>query len=170
MTSLLYEHIYKNKTQFSFWKNWKNFIEQLDEQKIESAKNSLLEFLGGKEYIEWKTFVDIGCWSGLFSLAAYLLWASKIISVDIDENSVQCAILLREKEWGPENWTIHTWSALDKNFIKSLWSFDIVYSWWVLHHSGDMYKAFDNIISLIGDDGRPQIFLSSFGWLYIIYM
>ena len=46
-------------------------------------------------------------------------------------------------------WRILSGSVLNKQFISSLWKYDVVYSWWVLHHTWDMYKAFENILSLI---------------------
>jgi hypothetical protein len=59
----------------------------------------------------------------------------------------------KKKEENHDNWEIKKGSALDDNFIKSLGEFDIVYSWGVLHHTGNMYKAFDNIINLIKSGG-----------------
>lgn len=40
----LYENIYQE--QFSFGKNWKDFLEKLDDEKIDCAKNHLITFLG----------------------------------------------------------------------------------------------------------------------------
>jgi len=149
----IYESTYKNRNHFSFGKNWQKFLKTLNEEKIEEAKKSLTEFLGGEKNIKEKTFVDIGCGSGLFSLAAYLLGASKIVSSDIDDFSIACVKHLKEKQGNPENWQTIKGSALDENFISSLGQFDIVYSWGVLHHTGNMYKAFDNICPLVSNDG-----------------
>lgn len=149
----LYEDSYQDKKHFSFGKNWQNFLQTLNEERIENSKNSLKNFLGGEDNIKGKTFVDIGCGSGLFSYAAFKLGAKKVVSVDVDEFSVACAKHLNKKEGSPENWEIKQGSALDENFIKSLGQFDIVYSWGVLHHTGNMYNAFDNVINLIGPAG-----------------
>lgn len=148
-----YESIYKKVRSFSFGKNWQDFLKALDDERIENAKISLVDFLGGEEKIKDKTFVDIGCGSGLFSLAAYKLGAAKVVSVDVDEFSVACTNHLREKEKNPQNWEIKQGSALDESFIKSLGQFDIVYSWGVLHHTGDMYSALKNVSSLINPEG-----------------
>ncbi|MBP9751316.1 MAG: class I SAM-dependent methyltransferase [Candidatus Moranbacteria bacterium] len=148
-----YESSYTKKNHFSFGKNWSKFLKSLNDEKIDEAKKSLIEFFGETRTIKGKTFIDIGCGSGLFSLAAYLLGAEKVVSVDVDRFSVSCAKYLREKSGNPNNWKILQGSALDESFIKSLGKFDIVYSWGVLHHTGDMYRAFGNVINLIKDDG-----------------
>ena len=70
MQNETYENTYKKQKHFSFGKNWQNFLKTLNDSKIEEAKKSLVEFLGGEDKIKDKTFVDIGCGSGLFSLAA----------------------------------------------------------------------------------------------------
>jgi len=148
-----YEDNYKNLKHFSFGKNWQDFLKSLNDERIENAKKSLVDFLGGEEKIKGKTFVDIGCGSGLFSLAAYKLGAAKVVSVDVDEFSIACVKHLKEKNGNPQNWEIKQGSALDENFIKSLGQFDIVYSWGVLHHTGDMYSALKNVSSLINPEG-----------------
>ncbi|MFA6184002.1 MAG: class I SAM-dependent methyltransferase [Parcubacteria group bacterium] len=153
MKNEIYEDTYKNKKHFSFGKNWQNFLKTLTDEKIQEAKKSLVEFLGGEDKIKDKTFVDIGSGSGLFSLAAYLLGAKEVVSVDVDDFSIACAKYLKEKNGNPENWKITKGSALDENFIKTLGQFDIVYSWGVLHHTGEMYRAFENVIQLMKTEG-----------------
>jgi len=152
MKNEIYEDAYKKSNHFSFGKNWQDFLKTLNNEKIEEAKKSLVDFLDGEENIKDKTFIDIGCGSGLFSYAAYKLGAAKVVSVDVDEFSVACATHLKEKEGNPENWEIKKGSVLDSDFILSLGRFDIAYSWGVLHHTGDMYKAFDNILKLMQND------------------
>lgn len=148
-----YESIYKKVRSFSFGKNWQDFLKALDDERIENAKISLVDFLGGEEKIKDKTFVDIGCGSGLFSLAAYKLGAAKVVSVDVDEFSIACVKHLKEKNGNSQNWEIKQGSALDEDFIKSLGQFDIVYSWGVLHHTGDMYSALNNASIMINPQG-----------------
>lgn len=152
-----YESSYKNKNHFSFGKNWKSFLDNLDDERIKQAKRSLVEFLGGINNIKGKTFIDIGCGSGLFSLAAHLLNASKVISVDIDKSSLWCTNFLRKKYRQNDSWQIKTGSALDKRFLNTLGKFDLIYSWGVLHHTGNMHQAIENILPL----------LSAYGLLYI---
>ena len=35
---------------------------------------------------------------------------------------------------------------LDRNYLDKLGQFDVVYSWGVLHHTGAMWEALDNIL------------------------
>lgn len=148
MPNELYEHSYKKNRHFSFGKNWQSFLRSLNADRIENAEKSLSDFLDGTESITGKTFIDIGCGSGLFSLAAYRLRAKRVVSIDIDDFSLSCVRHLHKKEGSPKNWEIVSGSALDEKFLKSLGTFDIVYSWGVLHHTGNMYQALENVTLL----------------------
>ncbi len=164
----LYEKTYNNKKHFSFGKNWSKFLGSLDENKIQEAQKSLEEFLGGKDKINQKTFVDIGCGSGLFSLSAYRLGAARVLSVDIDDFSLECAKHLHAKEGNPDVWKILKGSALDKDFIGSLGQYDVVYSWGVLHHTGDMWNAIENTMALVSDNGLFYIALYKKNEKYVL--
>src|SRR5262249_15677282 len=52
------------------------------------------------------------------------------------------------------NWTIEEGSALDWRYLSSLGHWDIVYSWGVLHHTGNMWTALANVVHLVGTDGK----------------
>lgn len=149
----LYENTYQNKKHFSFGKNWQLFLESLNTDRINNAKKSLSDFLG-KNNIKGKSFVDIGCGSGLFSLSAYKLGAKKVVSVDVDQFSLACVSQLKQNESNPKNWEIKKGSALDLKFLQQLGQFDIVYSWGVLHHTGDMYQALMNVSNLVNKKGK----------------
>ena len=147
-----YENIYKKPKHFSFGQNWQNFLKNLNSNHIKQAKLSLADFL--KPYqIKNKTFIDIGCGSGLSSLAAFLLNAKKVISLDIDIASINCTKQIKTKQGNPKNWAIKQGSILNRKFLKTLPKFGIVYSWGVLHHTGDMYTAIDNATSLVEPNG-----------------
>ena len=90
-----------------------------------------------------KTFLDVGCGSGIHSLAAIRLGASRVHSFDYDAESVLCAQEMRSRFASVANWTVEQGSALDEAYLRSLGPFDIVYSWGVLHHTGEMWKALD---------------------------
>jgi 2-polyprenyl-3-methyl-5-hydroxy-6-metoxy-1,4-benzoquinol methylase len=131
--------------RFEFGKNWAAFLAVLDDERIAKAEESLKEMLE-VESLDGKTFLDIGSGSGLFSLAARRLGA-KVHSFDFDSSSFACTQELRNRYFpNDNNWRVEQGSALDADYLKSLGTFDIVYSWGVLHHTGAMWKALDNAI------------------------
>jgi len=126
--------------RFEFGKNWAWFLETLNDEKIEEAVKSLRDMLE-TDSLAGKSFLDIGSGSGLFSLAARRLGA-RVHSFDYDPNSVGCTEELRRRYFtDDDHWIIEPGSALDASYIASLGKFDIVYSWGVLHHTGDMWTA-----------------------------
>lgn len=161
----------RQKRRFEFGKNWKNFLNKLTNERIQIAENSLIKMLDVNN-LENKKFIDIGSGSGLSSLSAKNLGA-KVLSFDYDETSVWCTKSLKKKYYDKdENWIVKQGSILDLNFVNSLGKYDIVYSWGVLHHTGKMWSAIDNSISLVDDNGKyfisiynDQGFKSHFWWM-----
>ena len=129
--------------RFEFGQNWLNFRKVINEQRLKSAQDSLTTMLDIDD-LAGRTFLDIGCGSGLFSLAANTLGAT-VTSFDYDNNSVVCTKDLRDEyKVSSKSWQILKGSALDLSLSRTLGEFDIVYSWGVLHHTGDMYSALHN--------------------------
>ena len=152
------ESIQKNRVPFSFGANWQGYVRKaLTPERIDDAVDSLRSFLGAVSLKE-KTLLDIGCGSGLFSLAARKLGA-RVHSFDCDPLSVRCTEELKRHYFpNDDKWTIERGDVLDVNYLNTLGHYDMVYSWGVLHHSGSMWKALENVIPLVGEDGR--LFLS----------
>ena len=139
-------------TRFEFGANWTRFLSVLDERRIKNAEDSLRTMLGLRT-LAGKSFVDVGCGSGLFSLAAYRLGA-RVHSFDFDPKSVACTQELRRRFTGGDpEWIIEEASALDQKHSAKLGQFDVVYSWGVLHHTGAMWPALENIVSLVKANG-----------------
>ncbi len=144
----------KDGKRFEFGANWASFLQNLTDEQIEASKNELKRWLEC-ESLEGKTFLDIGNGSGIHSLAARLLGA-KVHSFDYDTQSVECAKALKERYFkDDEQWHIEQGSVLDAQYMESLGKFDIVYSWGVLHHTGEMYKALEYAtIPVVAQGGR----------------
>ncbi len=140
------------KKRFAFGKNWSKFLSHLNEDRIEEAEKSLLEKLNMTS-LKGKSVLDIGSGSGLFSLAAYRLGA-QVSSFDYDKSSVACTTSLKET-YAPKDskWLVQQGSVLDKAFLKQFSELDVVYSWGVLHHTGYMYQALENILPLVKKGG-----------------
>jgi len=138
--------------RFEFGENWSAFLRLLNESRIKNAEDSLKEMLG-TDSLQGKSFLDIGSGSGLFSLAAKNLGAN-VISFDFDEISVRCTQYLREKFYpGDDNWQVIGASVLDSAFMDTLPRVDYVYSWGVLHHTGNLLAAMENACKKVAPDG-----------------
>lgn len=155
----------KEGKRFGFGENWTRFLSLLDEARIKTAEESLKTMLNVPS-LGGKTFLDIGSGSGLFSLAAARLGA-RVRSFDYDPQSVFCTRKLKDMFFknSPE-WTIDEGSVLDKDWMAGLGSFDVVYSWGVLHHTGNMAGAFANVVDRVAPNG--QLFIAIYndqGWI-----
>ncbi len=145
------DELTKNE-RFAFGQNWAHYLKTLDEERIQAAEASLLERLG-QISLKGKTFLDAGCGSGLFSLAARRLGA-KVHSFDYDPESVACASELKRCYFPDDpEWVIDEASVLDQIYLAKLGEFDIVYSWGVLHHTGHMFDGLRNVSNLVVSGG-----------------
>jgi 2-polyprenyl-3-methyl-5-hydroxy-6-metoxy-1,4-benzoquinol methylase len=153
-------------TRFAFGKNWRSYLSLVDEPRIAEARRSL-QAMFGTENMTGKRFLDIGSGSGLFSLAARRMGAATR-SFDFDPDSVSCAEELRRRyETDHRQWIIERGSALDAGYLETLGSFDFVYCWGVLHHTGDMWRALAHIIPLVDKNGG-KLYIAIYndqGWI-----
>ncbi len=160
-------------SRFEFGKNWSAFLSVVGETQIAEAERSLKAMLG-IESLRGKTFLDIGCGSGLFSLAAARLGAEEVHSFDYDPQSVNCTNEMKRRFLPfAAHWKVEQGSALDREYLESLGKYDVVYSWGVLHHTGNMWQALENaviplkpggvlFIAIYNDQGRVSRF-----WLWV---
>src|SRR5690349_16334803 len=102
--------------RFEFGKNWKNFLDHLNDERIANAEASMRTVLS-THTLEGKRFLDIGSGSGLFSLVARRLGAT-VSSFDYDPNSVGCTRTLRQRYFPNDpNWTIEEGSVLNDAYM-----------------------------------------------------
>ncbi len=144
--------------RFEFGANWALFLETLNDHKVALAEQSLRARLGVAD-LQGKRFLDIGSGSGLFSLAARRLGAS-VHSFDYDPESVACTAELKRRYFPDDpSWVVEQGSALDPDYLQRLGQWNIVYSWGVLHHTGDMWRALENVMPLVAREGTLFIAL-----------
>ena len=143
----------EDKVTFSFGKNWQKFVERnFSDERVGISRVHLLDFLGLSD-LQGKYFLDIGCGSGLHSLGAFRSGAGRIVGIDVDPFSVETSNRVREMSGAPPAWEVLHGSILDDAFVATVEPADIVYSWGVLHHTGDLWKAIGNAASLVKAGG-----------------
>lgn len=133
--------------------NWIRFLDKLNEDRIQEAEASLRTMLN-RDNLRGISFLDVGSGSGLFSLATMRLGAKPVRSFDFDLESVECTEELKRRYFAHvHHWRICPGDVLDQQFLHSLGRFSVVYSWGVLHHTGALWTALENVVQLVEDNG-----------------
>ncbi|MFC5295852.1 class I SAM-dependent methyltransferase [Bosea minatitlanensis] len=135
-----------------------SFKKNFGKEKVEISKQHILKFMG-RENLNGLTVLDIGCGSGLHSVAMLEAGAAKIHGFDYDPNSVKATQFIQKQVGHPENWTAEQGSVLDDDYISKLSTYDFVYSWGVLHHTGEVWHAIQNAASRVKPGGLFYIAL-----------
>ena len=142
--------------RFEFGLNWRKFLKVVDETRLARAEQTLQKLLASKD-LTGMSFLDIGCGSGIFSLAARRLGA-RVHSFDYDSTSVRCTAEMKRQFFPADSqWVVEVGSVIDGSYIKSLGQFDVVYSWGVLHHTGAMWQALTTVRDLVKPGGKLAI-------------
>jgi SAM-dependent methyltransferase len=155
---------FMDKPDFKFGENWASFSKQLTEERLQGAMHSL-DALFGEGNLKNKSFLDIGCGSGIFSIAAERLGADPVIGIDVDATSVAVS---REniEHWvdKPNRIKIHEASILDSEKMTALGKFDIAYSWGVLQFTGAMWRAIECAAQRVKPGGLLMIAIYNKHW------
>ena len=136
---------------FNFGNNWAKYVKKIDDSNLNQAIVDLIRLLGMDD-LSGKTVIDIGSGSGLHSAALYSLNPLSLESVDYDLDSVVTTKNLLLSLNFPASINVRQADILDKNSFPGK-KYDVVYSWGVLHHTGDLDLALKNSASLVENGG-----------------
>ncbi|MBI3668690.1 MAG: class I SAM-dependent methyltransferase [Acidobacteria bacterium] len=145
------QNLLELETHFSFGENWAQYARKIDERRIEEAEKSLVRLVG-REAIQGRTFLDIGCGSGLFSVAALRLGCQRLLAVDLDPRCVETTRGMLQFHAARARWECRCVSVFELD-PANVGTFDVVYSWGVLHHTGAMHKAIGVASKLVASGG-----------------
>jgi ubiquinone/menaquinone biosynthesis C-methylase UbiE len=114
---------------------------------FKKTKEHLFSLLpSGKDF---QLVLDAGCGTGVCSLALAER-AKKVVAVDISTESLGTAASLA-KQLGKENIEFKEADLLSLPFDDE--TFDLVFSWGVIHHTVDPYKAMDELVRVTKKSG-----------------
>lgn len=152
---------------YDFGKNWDRYSRDvLDEARVDAAVDSMAALIGA-ERLRDARFCDVGCGSGLFTVAAGRLGVVRGLGFDVNPTAVAVAQRNRHRFAAPEaaaRLDFCEGSALDENFVSGLGRFDVVYAWGSLHHTGAMDRAVANVARLVDSDGLFVLALYNRHW------
>lgn len=166
--------------QFDFGQNWKEFsAEGLNSDRVEASRKAFRKLTEGVP-LDGNSFLDIGFGQGLGLLLAAEAGA-RCVGLDINP---KCEEALRTTaRFFPGLPLPHAvqGSILDPDCVERLSKladdsgYEVVHSWGVLHHTGDMRAAVRNAASLVASDGFFIVALynrhwSSFTWKVIKFL
>jgi SAM-dependent methyltransferase len=138
---------------FDFGSNWEEFSKRrVDRRRLELACESLQSLLE-KRSIAGKSFLDVGCGSGLFSIAAHQLGATKVVGIDVNPHCIEISQANRDLLAPGAAIEFHIASVLEPEELKRFGSFDLVYAWGSLHHTGSMWNAVHNVSRCVAPKG-----------------
>jgi 2-polyprenyl-3-methyl-5-hydroxy-6-metoxy-1,4-benzoquinol methylase len=148
--------------QFDFGANWADFsANAASRERAEQARAQFMRLMQGVE-LQGRTFLDIGFGQG-FSLLSAQSMGARVVGCDINPKCHEVIERNRALFPGLEAAAIplQVGSILDANVVSALRrmpesgeaGFDIVHSWGVLHHTGDMRLALANAVSLVRPGG-----------------
>lgn len=158
MSAELEAEKYDPATHFGFGRNWAEFSRFIDEERIAESRRGLIRLLG-REDLAGLAFLDIGCGSGLHALAALRLGAAPLLAVDFDEHSVATTRATLARFWPGAGYEVRQGNVFDLTPEALGRRFDVVYSWGVLHHTGDLWEAIRAASRLVAPGGLFAIAL-----------
>ena len=145
------------ESHFKFGENWRSFADTLSERSIAEAEHGLTRLFPQGE-LQGRRFLDVGCGSGLHMLAAQRLGAAQVVGIDLDAVSVETAQGLLSTHAKSGTFSVEVRSVFDLDPQRD-GVYDIVYSWGVLHHTGDMWIAIRKAAAMVGPGGHLALAL-----------
>jgi 2-polyprenyl-6-hydroxyphenyl methylase/3-demethylubiquinone-9 3-methyltransferase len=151
---------------FDFGANWRAFsADRMDAERVRAAVESLTALVGSDE-IKGKSFLDVGCGSGLFSIAASSAGARTVRAFDVNATAVATS-QRNAQTFLPSGAPVPDFregSILSQDFLQEVGQHDVVYAWGSLHHTGAMWQAIRNAAALVAPNGLLVLAIYNAHW------
>lgn len=144
------------ESHFAFGENWSRYAEVVEDAHLEAAIADLARLVGRYDLAGLR-FLDVGCGSGLHSVAAARLGAL-VTALDIDTASVRTTTALAERFGVSCQVRARVASVFELDPSDGF--YDVVYSWGVLHHTGDMWEAVRKATGLVSAEPPGELVLA----------
>jgi len=159
------------KRQFAFGKNWQAYVRNaLTKENVSRARQDFHELFSDID-LQGKTFLDIGFGQGLALFFAQEMGA-KVLGIDIDKDNLDALKITVEMFEHCELPNVRIISILDESFLQEQLQrgqFDIVHSWGVLHHTGNMSKALHHSAKLVKAGGFLVLAIYNKHWSSLLW-
>ena len=146
---------------FKFGKNWENYSDKINRKNIMDSLNDLKFQLRKIPFKKGFSFIDIGCGSGVHSIAASKL-GFKVTSTDRDKICVKTTKRNYLKFHNFANNRVFQDNILNSKITEK---FDIVYSWGVIHHTKNPKKTFSKLSKSVKIEGKFGIYVYNFQYI-----
>jgi 2-polyprenyl-6-hydroxyphenyl methylase/3-demethylubiquinone-9 3-methyltransferase len=148
------QHISRRQQQarFQFGRNWTEYNRNVTEAEIAAAQSGIEKLLPSG--IHGRSVFDVGCGSGIHSLGFLRLGSSSVTAVDYDPICIETAArLVGTRYFGAAEFICRQADALALPEDLRGTRFDIVYSWGVLHHTGNLWRALESVSAVVAPHG-----------------
>ena len=115
----------EDRPRFAFGENWASFAAQLTDNQIVSATEGLQRLLPAYLFVG-RSFLDLGCGSGLHALAALRLGVRTLMAVDLDPLSAHTTRAVLTTHAHRDDWTVRHTNLFDLS-PHDVGQWDIVY-------------------------------------------
>lgn len=157
---------YTARMRFNFGKNWQSYARTaLNAQQIEAARTDFAR-LFAQVPLAGTQFLDIGFGQGL-SICLAAEAGAHCRGIDIDSDNLEAARLTQTHFTLAHPPALSIGSILDPGCVAELGQgggFDVVHSWGVLHHTGNMALALQHAAQLTKPQGHLVLAIYRSHW------
>jgi 2-polyprenyl-6-hydroxyphenyl methylase/3-demethylubiquinone-9 3-methyltransferase len=152
--------------RFKFGKNWQSYAQHaLTPERLAAARKDFSRLMADVP-LQDKRVLDIGFGQGL-SISFAAEQGAHAKGIDVDPDNVQAFAMTSQHFELANPPQVVVGSILDPQevtHLKQAGPFDVVHSWGVLHHTGDMDLAIRNAAGLVAPGGHLVIAIYRSHW------